>query len=160
MGTFNNKIEAEYNPPKQWILSRALSYHSEEMEESPLQAVGIKCPKSKITCSKGFKTDLASVPRGIWWLIAPWDIARAAIIHDLLYLRIRQYRKKNLLNPNKSTENPRTISQAKKTADNIFLMAMKDSDPKVSSWKIYAAYYAVHWFGRWSIIPREDDPNV
>ena len=31
MGTFNNKIEAEYNPPKQWILSRALSYHSEEV---------------------------------------------------------------------------------------------------------------------------------
>jgi len=38
-------------------------------------------------------------------------------------------------------------------------MAMKDSNPKVSSWKIYAAYYAVHLFGRWSIIPREDDPN-
>ena len=60
---------------------------------------------------------------------------------------------------NKSTENPRIISQAKKAADNVFLMAMKDSNPKVSSWKICAAYYAVHLFGRWSIIPREDDPN-
>ena len=84
MGTFNNKIEAEFNPPKQWILSRALSYQNEEMEESPLQAVGIKCPKSKITCSKGFKTDFASTPKILWNIIAPWDIARAAIIHELL----------------------------------------------------------------------------
>ena len=50
MGKFNNKIEAEFNPPKTWVLSRALSYQNDEMEESPLQAVGIKCPASKITC--------------------------------------------------------------------------------------------------------------
>ena len=118
MGTFNNKIEAEFNPPKQWILSRALSYQNEEMEESPLQAVGIKCPKSKITCSKGFKTDLASTPKILWNIIAPWDIARAAIIHDLLYLRIRQYRAKN-------PEDMLGIDKAKKAADNVFRMAMK-----------------------------------
>ena len=85
MGKFNNKIEAEFNPPKQWVLSRALSYQNDEMEESPLQAVGIKCPASKITCKKGFKTDLASTPKALWNFIAPWDIARAAIIHDFLY---------------------------------------------------------------------------
>jgi hypothetical protein len=32
-------------------------------------------------------------------------------------------------------------------------MAMKDADPAVPKWKIYAAYYAVVCFGRWSIIP-------
>jgi hypothetical protein len=152
MGTFNNKIEAEFNPPKQWILSRALSYQNEDMEESPLQAVGIKCPKSKITCSKGFKTDLASTPKILWNIIAPWDIARAAIIHDLLYLRIRQYRAKN-------PEDVLGIDKAKKAADNVFLMAMKDSSPAVPSWKINAAYYAVVTFGRWSIIPREGDDD-
>mgnify|MGYP001261380558 FL=1 len=120
------------------------------MEESPLQAVGVKCPKSKITCNKGFKTDLASTPKILWNLIAPWDIARAAIIHDLLYLRIRQYRAKN-------PEDMMGISKAKEAADNVFLMAMKDASPSVSSWKIYAAYYAVVLFGRWSIIPRDDD---
>ena len=57
MGKFNNKISAEYNPPK-WILERALSYQNDEIEESPLQAVGVKCPASKITCKKGFETDL------------------------------------------------------------------------------------------------------
>ena len=150
MGKFNNKIEAESNPPKTWVLSRALSYKNDEMEESPLQAVGIKCPASRITCKKGFKTDLASTPKFLWNLIAPWDIARAAIIHDLLYLKIRQYRAK-------MPEDMLGISLAKKAADNVFLMAMKDSEPKVASWKINAAYYAVVAFGRWSVVPREGD---
>ena len=140
MGKFNNKISAEYNPPK-WILERALSYQNDEIEESPLQAVGVKCPASKITCKKGFETDLASVPRAIWWLISPWDIARAAIIHDLLYKRIREYNYK----------------AAKKASDKVFLMAMKDADPAVPKWKMYASYYAVVLCGRWSIIPREGD---
>jgi hypothetical protein len=75
------------------------------MEESALQSVGVKCSSSKITCKKGFVTDLASVPRAIWWLISPWDIARAAIIHDLLYKRIREYRadNENIDDPNIET---------------------------------------------------------
>ena len=150
MGKFNNKIEAEFNPPKQWVLSRALSYQNDEMEESPLQAVGIKCPSSRITCKKGFKTDLASTPKILWNLIAPWDIARAAIIHDFLYLKIRQYRAK----PEPDMQG---VAIAKKAADKVFLMAMQDAEPKVASWKIKAAYHAVVLFGRWSIIPREGD---
>ena len=50
--------------------------------------------------------------------------------------------------------------KAKEAADNVFLMAMKDASPNVPSWKIYAAYYAVVAFGRWSIIPRDGDPDV
>ena len=95
MGKFNNKISAEFHPPKKWILERALSYKNEDIDIKALKEVGVKCPSSRVTCSKGFETDLASVPRAIWWLISPWDIARAAIIHDLLYKRIRQYRAKN-----------------------------------------------------------------
>ena len=152
MGKFNNKISAEFHPPKKWILERSLSYQNEEMEESPLQAVGIKCPASKITCTKGFVTDLASVPRAIWWLISPWDIARAAIIHDLLYKRIRQYRAKEGILDEHSN-----VKAAKKASDNVFLMAMKDADPDIPKWKMYAAYYAVVLCGRWSIIPREED---
>jgi len=34
---------------------------------------------------------------------------------------------------------------------------MKDANPSVAGWKIAAAYYAVKMFGRWSIIPREED---
>ena len=152
MGKFNNKIEAEFSPPKTWELSRALSYQNDEMEESPLQAVGIKCPASRITCKKGFKTDLASTPKILWNLIAPWDIARAAIIHDLLYLRIRQYRAKH-------PEDTMGIAKAKTAADKVFYMAMKDASPEVPTWKINAAYTAVVCFGRWSIIPREGDDD-
>jgi len=157
MGHFNNKVEAEFTPPKKWVLSRALSYQNEEMEESALQSVGIKCPASKITCVKGFVTDLASVPRICWNFIAPWDVARAAIIHDFLYKSIRQYRAKedNPDNPEIET----VISNykaAKKAADNVFLMAMLDAEPPISKWKIRAAYRSVVLFGRWCIIPRKD----
>ena len=46
---------------------------------------------------------------------------------------------------------------AKKASDNVFLMAMKDANPSVPKWKMYAAYYAVVLCGRWSIIPRKED---
>ena len=159
MGKFNNKISAEFHPPKKWILERALSYQNEEIDVDVLETVGVKCPASRITCSKGFVTDLASVPRAIWWLISPWDIARAAIIHDLLYKRIRQYRARDDIlvkyqDVDKFTNN---YKAAKKAADKVFLMAMKDAEPSIPKWKMYAAYYAVVLCGRWSIIPREGD---
>jgi len=150
MGKFNNKIEAEFNPPKTWVLSRALSYQNVNIFASALQDVGVKVPANRITCKKGFKTDLASTPKFLWNLIAPWDIARAAIIHDFLYLKIRQYRAKH-------PEDMESIKLAKKAADDVFLMAMKDASPEVPSWKINMAYYAVVTCGRWSIIPREGD---
>ena len=157
MGKFNNKISAEYNPPRKWILERALSYTNPDIDEDALERVGVKVKGSKITCSKDFETDLASVPRICWAFIAPWDVARAAIIHDLLYKRIRQYRAKideNDLNINAKIN---FYKQAKKASDQVFLMAMLDAQPSVPKWKIYAAYYAVVLFGRWSIIPREGD---
>jgi|TARA_R110000868_G_scaffold50268_2_gene160837 hypothetical protein len=157
MGKFNNKIQAEFNPPKQWILSRVLSYQNDEIDIGALKDVGVNAPGNRVTCHKGFKTDLASTPKILWNIIAPWDIARAAIIHDLLYLRIRQYRRK--VSKSLGGENYEIIKKAKVAADNIFLIAMRDANPKVSSWKIYAAYYAVYWFGRWSIIPRKGDPD-
>ena len=155
MGKFNNKISAEYNPPRKWILERALTYTNPDIDEDALERVGVKVKGSKITCSKDFETDLASVPRICWAFIAPWDVARAAIIHDLLYKRIREYRAEN-----EDTNDPnieiviRTYKAAKKEADNVFHMAMKDAEPSVAKWKIFSAYWSVRLFGRWSIIPR------
>ena len=151
MGKFNNKISAEFHPPKKWILERALSYQNAYINEEHLKAVGVNITTSdKITCKKGFVTDLASVPRAIWAFISPWDIARAAIIHDLLYKRIRQWR-------HEGGTDKTTIKNAKIAADNVFLMAMKDSEPSVPNWKIYAAHRAVVLCGRWSIIPKKDN---
>ena len=158
MGSFNNKIAAEFNPPRKWVLSRALSYKNEEIDSETLEKVGVKVKSDRISVSKGFVTDLASVPRMCWMFIAPWDIARAAIIHDLLYKRIRQYRAANEdVHDVNVEEVQRTYKAAKKAADDVFLMGMKDAEPPVAKWKIHSAYNAVKLFGRCSIIPREED---
>ena len=156
MGQFNNKIEAEFDPPRKWILSRALTYTNTDIDVDSLKAIGLSIDEHKIIVDEGFVTDLASVPRMCWAFIAPWDVARAAIVHDLLYLRIRQYRKAHRKTL-KSTEDPKVVSRAKKASDEVFHMAMKDAEPSVAGWKIAAAYYSVRMFGGWSIIPREED---
>ena len=89
MAKFNRLLDADFQPPRTWILNMAISYDCDVLNEkdtAALKAVAAKINKNnKITVPKGFKTDLASVPRGIWWLIAPFDIARAGVVHDYLY---------------------------------------------------------------------------
>ena len=150
MGKFNNKISAEFHPPRKWVLERALTYTNPDINENALERVGVEVKGSKITVKKDFVTDLASVPRVCWAFIAPWDVARAAIVHDLLYKRIRQYR-------GAGGKDKKVIKESKKASDNVFHMAMKDAEPSVARWKIAAAYYSVRMFGRWSIVPRDGD---
>ena len=102
MGTFSNKIVAEFTPPKTWMLEDELAFETNELKDEDikvLQDIGANIVDTgrdtgRVTCRPGMKTDLASVPRACWALLSPWDVARAAIIHDLLYKRIRQYRAK------------------------------------------------------------------
>ena len=159
MGKFTNKILAEFQPPRKWKLGRDLVYTTTDLyanEVKALKDVGVAIVRDTnktetITVSSGFITDLASTPRILWAFIAPFDVARAAIVHDLLYKSIRQYRwKKGLIEEDKEL-----IKNAKKASDKVFLLAMKDAEPKVSGWKIYSAWKAVDLFGRWSIIPNE-----
>ena len=155
MGTFNNKIMAEFNPPRKWALGRDLSYTTDDLTQEDVKAlkgVGIKITKNTITVKTGFVTDLASVPRAMWWAIAPFDVARAAIIHDLLYKTIRQYRWKM-----KDKEDKDLIKQAKVASDKVFLLGMHDAEPSVPGWKKYSAWKAVDLFGNGSIVPTEDN---
>tara|TARA_B100001057_G_scaffold381255_1_gene387094 strand:+ start:3072 stop:3557 length:486 start_codon:yes stop_codon:yes gene_type:complete len=160
MGKFNNKIMAEFNPPRKWVLGRDLSYTSADLtvdEIDSLKGVGVEVKRDNnktetITVPTGFVTDLASVPRAMWAFIAPFDVARAAIIHDLLYKTIRQYRWKM-----KDKEDADLIAKAKKASDKVFYHAMKDADPSVPSWKIYASWKAVDLFGKSSIVPNKDN---
>ena len=161
MGQFTNKILAEFQPPKKWKLGRDLVYTTSDLfanEIKSLQDVGVEIkrdtdisPEAIITVPTGFITDLASTPRLLWNVIAPFDVARAAIVHDLLYKAIRTYRWQKGANE----EDKELIKNAKVAADKVFHLAMKDADPKVSGWKIYSAWKAVDLFGRWSIIPNE-----
>ena len=161
MGQFKDKILAEFQPPRKWKLGRDLVYTTTDLyanEVKALKDVGVAVVRDTnktetITVSSGFITDLASTPRILWAFIAPFDVARAAIVHDLLYKSIRQYRwKKGLIEEDKEL-----IKNAKVAADKVFHLAMKDAEPKVSGWKIYSAWKAVDLFGRWSIIPNESN---
>jgi len=160
MGTFNAKILAEFQPPRKWKLGRDLTYSTKDLmgdEIKALQDIGVKVNRDTdispvdITVPTEFMTDLASTPRALWAFIAPFDVARAAIVHDLLYKTIRQYR----WNKGDIEEDKTLIKKAKVVADKVFLLAMKDAQPKVSGWKIYSAWKAVDLFGRWSIKPNE-----
>ena len=161
MGKFTNKILAEFQPPRKWKLGRDLVYTTTDLyanEVKALKDVGVEIVRDtnkteSITVPSGFITDLASTPRILWAFIAPFDVARAAIVHDLLYKAIRKYR----WTIGKVEEDKQLIIDAKKASDKVFLLAMKDAEPKVSGWKIYSAWKAVDLFGRWSIIPNEDN---
>ena len=162
MGTFNAKILAEFQPPRKWKLGRELSYSTKELMGDEIKAlldIGVDVKRDTdispvvITVPKEFMTDLASTPRILWAFIAPFDVARAAIVHDLLYKSIRQYR----WGKGEIEEDKELIKNAKVAADKVFLLAMKDAEPKVSGWKIYSAWKAVDLFGRWSIVPNEDN---
>ena len=162
MGQFNKLLDATYHPPRKWVLNSSLSYDCDELTEEDieiLKSVGVKVTKKgKVTVPKGFVTDMASVPRACWMFIAPFDVARAAVIHDLLYKNIRQYRwtwrEDDIREPKLELEK---IYQAKQISDKIFLCAMNDSEPEVPSYKKNPAYWAVKVFGNSSIVPTEDN---
>ena len=151
MGTFSNKIVAKFWPPKTWVLEDELSFETNELNDKDieiLQKIGANVIDTgkgtgQVTCRKGMQTDLASVPRACWALISPWDVARAAIIHDHLYAALRSY-------CNKEDYSYDIWKKGKDLSDTIFLLGMKSADPKVPAWKIYPAYWAVRLFGSWS----------
>ena len=92
MGHFNAKIMAEFNPPRKWILGRDLSYTTKDLSVEDIKAlkgVGVKVKRDTnktetIKVPTGFVTDLASVPRALWWAIAPFDVANQNILSELI----------------------------------------------------------------------------
>ena len=146
---FNGKISAEFTPPKTWVLEKALSFTVEghgisSVDLDILQEIGANVANTgRVTCKKGMKTDLASVPRICWALLAPWDVARAAVIHDHLYAACRDYKKSEGYKYS-------TWKKARSLSDKIFLLGMKAADPNVPAWKVYPAYWSVRVFGCWS----------
>ena len=146
---FNGKISAEFTPPKTWVLEKALSFTVEghgisSVDLDILQEIGANVANTgRVTCKKGMKTDLASVPRICWALLAPWDVARAAVIHDHLYAACREYKKSEGYKYS-------TWKKARALSNKIFLLGMKAADPNVPAWKVYPAYWSVRVFGCWA----------
>jgi|TARA_Y100000310_G_scaffold155389_1_gene154857 hypothetical protein len=155
MGVFTNKIVAEFTPPKTWKLEEDLAFREGSLTKDDielLRTIGANIKDSgRITCTKGMKTDLASTPRIIWGWISPWDVARAAIIHDHLYASLRKFYHDNVTESDselKTEVSKKKWTHARALSDKIFLLGMKSADPKVHVWKIYPAYWAVRVFGR------------
>ena len=162
MARFDSLMKATFNPPRNWTLLEDLKFYSDEITEEDanmLRECGVKVHNSTksdqyiVTIPKGYVTDMASVPRGCWAFIAPFDVARAAVVHDILYEKINtQY--KTILDSAAAEEGPATKKEReayREIADHVFLEGMNASEPPVPSWKKYAAYWAVRIFGRWAI---------
>jgi hypothetical protein len=165
MGEFNGKITAEFTPPKTWVLEKGLSFVTEDLTEAEihvLQRVGANVADTgRISVKKGTSTDLASTPRILWNLIAPWDIARAAIIHDHLYATLRTYYENNVRqNKTDVDEKVKIWRHARALSDKVFLLGMESADPSVPTWKIKSAYWAVRMFGSWPASKIEDNNEV
>ena len=154
MGKFNGKISAEFTPPKTWKLEKTLSFAMDDLTQAEIgtlhQVGGNISGTGRVTCKKGMITALASVPRVVWNVIAPWDVARAAVIHDHLYAVLREYY-------NSEGMDKETWKKARALSDKVFLLGMQSAEPKVPKFKIHSAYYSVRMFGRWpaSAKPKE-----
>ena len=162
MAKFDSLMKATFNPPRNWTLLEDLKFYSNELTEKDAEMLrwcGVKVRNSTktkqyiVTIPKGYVTDMASVPRGCWAFIAPFDVARAAVVHDILYEKINtQYK---AVNESAAAEDgPATKKEReayREIADHVFLEGMDASEPPVPSWKKYAAYWAVRMFGRWAI---------
>ena len=149
MGKFHNLLDAKFYPPRNWTLDTPLKFDSDTLSDEGrelLKYCGVRVTnKNVVSVPKGYITDLASVPRFCWAFIAPFDVARAAVVHDILYEKINTaYKGEKIL-----TKHDR--ERYRKVADDVFKEGMESAVPPVPKWKIWAAYNAVRVFGRWAI---------
>lgn len=92
-----------------------------------------------LTVTAPFWFDLSSVPRGVWPLIAPFELGiRAPLFHDWLYRFGGDPPEEE-----GSIEPPRTYVRSQ--ADELFRQHMLEDG--VPGWRVRLAYRAVRWFG-------------
>ena len=129
MGKFHNLLDAKFNPPRNWTLDTPLKFDSDTLSDEGrdlLKYCGVRVTnKNVVSVPKGYITDLASVPRFCWAFIAPFDVARAAVVHDILYEKINTaYKGEKIL-----TKHDR--ERYRKVADDVFKEGMESAVPPV-----------------------------
>jgi hypothetical protein len=150
METWSGKLKATFHGPRHWELNKELWFVSVEafdyLECWKKLGVNMKKPRSipdnqfkiKIIVPKSYHTDLASIHRAAWSFIAPWDVARAAVIHDILYEALRE---------NKANFPIPVLSEMRKNADNIMLEGMRAAEPDVPKSKVSIVYWTLRLLG-------------
>ena len=92
-------------------------------------------PDYALTIPANYRTNLASIPRCLWSIIAPFELSEVApLVHDYLY---------DHAGINVDILNQRRIV-TKREADKIFRRIMKREG--VPGWKRLAGYWAVRLF--------------
>lgn len=74
MSTFTDGLTVQRTGTRTWVVQRPFIYH-----------VGAFPSPLMVPVEAGYETDLASVPRVLWWALRPdgtW--AQAAVVHDKL----------------------------------------------------------------------------
>ncbi len=100
---------------------------------------------------KDFETDLASIPRVLWNVIAPFDLSCVApIVHDWLYQHGGTI-ETQVQSATICLRHPRTFTRADADAFLLDLMTQED----VPAWRRQSAYWAVRLFGgsSWQSLP-------
>ena len=155
MKLWSGNLDCTFHVKMHWELNEELwflSYHAFE-HRGAWEQLGVKLTQPKesgwgdkvqVWAPKGYHTDLASIPRAGWVLVAPWDVARAAIIHDVLYGALRQAFLTGSMDVGK-------INNMRKAADNVFREGMQAAEPKIPNWKSGPCFWSVRPFGRWAI---------
>lgn len=86
----------------------------------------------RVDIPPGYRFDLASVPRGLWWLIAPFELSTLApLVHDYLFEMRGRTPKQKL---------------SRRQVDRVFLRAMRHEG--IPYWRRTLAYLGVR-IGGW-----------
>ena len=100
---WNNWLQADFVGPREWVLTEPLKFEIDKFrvpdmvhtlsDWSRMELQLDETPNTiLITAPVGYHTDLASVSRAMWAVISPWDVARGAVIHDVLYGALRKFK--------------------------------------------------------------------
>lgn len=115
MSEFTTPLILVMLPHRQWLVHERFEYHVGQIDSG----IVIRVPK-------GFKTDLASIPRIVWPILPPHGYyGKAAVIHDYCYVH---------------------AIESKRWADDVFLEAMGILG--IPRWKQIVMYWSVRLFGR------------
>lgn len=115
MSEFTSPLILMMLPHREWSVQEKFEYHVGQLGSG----IVIRVPK-------GFKTDLASIPRIVWPILPPHGYyGKAAVIHDYCYVH---------------------SIESKRWADDVLLEAM--SVLGIPSWKKIVIYWSARIFGR------------
>lgn len=67
------------------IRVKRVGWLGRKISVTTLEEVWYRDAITRIVVPAGFTYDLASIPRPLWMITAPWDIALESLFHDLLY---------------------------------------------------------------------------